>query len=49
MPRTAKFIAYSALAAALAIGFAVTAQAQERTLINVSHDPAREFYAGPTP
>jgi len=44
MNRTAKFIAYSALAASLALGFSVTAHAQERTLINVSYDPTRELY-----
>ncbi|OAM77531.1 sulfate ABC transporter substrate-binding protein [Devosia elaeis] len=44
MNRTAKFIAYSALAASLALGFSVTAHAQDRTLINVSYDPTRELY-----
>src|SRR5690606_34109195 len=44
MNRTAKFIAYTALAASLAMGFAVTAHAQDRTLINVSYDPTRELY-----
>ena len=44
MNRTAKFIAYSVLAASLALGFSVTAHAQDRTLINVSYDPTRELY-----
>jgi sulfate/thiosulfate-binding protein len=44
MNRTAKIVAYTALAASLTLGFAVTAHAQERTLINVSYDPTRELY-----
>jgi sulfate/thiosulfate-binding protein len=44
MKRTAKIFAYTALAASLAVGFTVTTQAQERTLINVSYDPTRELY-----
>lgn len=44
MNRTAKLIAYSALAASLVLGFAATVQAQDRTLINVSYDPTRELY-----
>ncbi len=44
MNRTARIFAYSALAASLAIGFAVTAHAQDKTLINVSYDPTRELY-----
>jgi sulfate/thiosulfate transport system substrate-binding protein len=44
MNRTAKFIAYTALAASLAVGFSITAQAQDKTLINVSYDPTRELY-----
>ncbi|MBJ6987997.1 MULTISPECIES: sulfate ABC transporter substrate-binding protein [unclassified Devosia] len=44
MKRTAKLVAYSALAASLLVGFSITAQAQDRTLINVSYDPTRELY-----
>ena len=44
MRRTAKIFAYAALAASLAVGFSVTAHAQDRTLINVSYDPTRELY-----
>lgn len=44
MNRTSKFIAYTALAASLAVGFSVTAHAQDRTLVNVSYDPTRELY-----
>ncbi len=44
MNRTARIFAYSALAASLAMGFAVTAHAQDKTLINVSYDPTRELY-----
>src|SRR5690606_38334652 len=44
MKRTAKSVAYTALAASLAVGFSVTAYAQDRTLINVSYDPTRELY-----
>ena len=36
MKNASKFIAYTALAASLTLGFAVTAHAQDRTLINVS-------------
>ena len=44
MKNAPKFIAYTALAAALTLGFAVTAHGQDRTLINVSYDPTRELY-----
>jgi sulfate/thiosulfate-binding protein len=44
MNRTARIIAYSALTASLVMGFAVTAHAQDKTLINVSYDPTRELY-----
>ena len=44
MKRTTTLIAYAALAASLGLGFAVTAHAQDRTLINVSYDPTRELY-----
>ncbi len=44
MNRTARIFAYTALAASLAMGFAVTAHAQDKTLINVSYDPTRELY-----
>ncbi|ODT82719.1 MAG: sulfate transporter subunit [Pelagibacterium sp. SCN 64-44] len=44
MNRASKILAYTALAASLALGFSVTAHAQERTLINVSYDPTRELY-----
>jgi len=44
MNRRAKLIAYAALAASLMSGLAVAAQAQEKTLINVSYDPTRELY-----
>jgi sulfate/thiosulfate transport system substrate-binding protein len=46
MKRTAKLVAYTALAASLALGLAVTTsvQAQDKTLINVSYDPTRELY-----
>lgn len=44
MKTTAKLLAYTALAASLTLGFAVTAHAQDRTLINVSYDPTRELY-----
>ncbi|SEP75041.1 sulfate transport system substrate-binding protein [Devosia sp. YR412] len=44
MKNAPKFIAYTALAASLVLGFAVTAHAQDRTLINVSYDPTRELY-----
>jgi sulfate transport system substrate-binding protein len=37
-------LAYTALAAALTLGFAVTGHAQDRTLTNVSYDPTRELY-----
>jgi sulfate/thiosulfate-binding protein len=37
-------LAYAALAGSLVLGFAVTAHAQDRTLINVSYDPTRELY-----
>jgi len=44
MKRTARIFAYAALAASLAVGFSITAQAQDKTLINVSYDPTRELY-----
>lgn len=44
MRRIEKIFAYAALAASLAIGFSVTTQAQDRTLVNVSYDPTRELY-----
>jgi sulfate/thiosulfate transport system substrate-binding protein len=44
MKNAPKFIAYTALAAALVLGFAVTAHGQDRTLVNVSYDPTRELY-----
>lgn len=44
MKRTATYIAYTALAASLALGFVVTAHGQERSLVNVSYDPTRELY-----
>jgi sulfate/thiosulfate-binding protein len=44
MNRTARIIAYSALTASLVMAFAVTAHAQDKTLINVSYDPTRELY-----
>ena len=44
MKRTAKLLAYTALAASLTMGFAVTTHAQDKTLINVSYDPTRELY-----
>jgi sulfate/thiosulfate-binding protein len=44
MNHATKFLAYTALAASLTLGFAVTAHAQDRTLINVSYDPTRELY-----
>ncbi|MBE7734006.1 sulfate ABC transporter substrate-binding protein [Devosia faecipullorum] len=44
MHRTAKLFAYTALVASLALGFSVTAHAQDKTLINVSYDPTRELY-----
>ena len=39
-----RIFAYTALAASLMLGFAVTAHAQDRTIINVSYDPTRELY-----
>src|SRR5690606_4023586 len=44
MKNTPIFFAYTALAVSLMLGFAVTAQAQDRTLINVSYDPTRDLY-----
>jgi len=44
MNRVIKVLAYGALAASLTLGFAITARAQDRTLINVSYDPTRELY-----
>ena len=44
MKIAATLFAYTALAASLTLGFAVTAHAQDRTIINVSYDPTRELY-----
>ena len=44
MKTAAKLVAYTALAASLVLGFAVTAHGQDRTIINVSYDPTRELY-----
>ncbi|AKR57278.1 Sulfate and thiosulfate binding protein CysP [Devosia sp. H5989] len=44
MKTTARILAYGGLAAALIIGFAVTARADDQTLLNVSYDPTRELY-----
>jgi sulfate transport system substrate-binding protein len=44
MKTATKILAYTGLAAALTLGFAVTGHAQDRTLINVSYDPTRELY-----
>jgi sulfate transport system substrate-binding protein len=44
MKNATKILAYTGLAAALMLGFAVTGHAQDRTLINVSYDPTRELY-----
>ncbi|MDP1730417.1 MAG: sulfate ABC transporter substrate-binding protein [Devosia sp.] len=44
MKRTARLLAYAALAASLVLGLVVTAHARDRTLTNVSYDPTREFY-----
>ena len=44
MKNAPKIIAFAALVASLALGFAVTAHGQDRTLINVSYDPTRELY-----
>lgn len=45
MKRTARILAFGALAVALAFTGAVTARAQDQTLLNVSYDPTRELYA----
>lgn len=45
MKFAATLFAYTALAASLTLGFAVTAHGQDRTIINVSYDPTRELYA----
>jgi sulfate transport system substrate-binding protein len=39
-----RLLAYSALAAALSVGFATTLRAQDVTITNVSYDPTRELY-----
>ena len=44
MKNAPKLLAYTALAASLTLGLAVTAYGQDRTLINVSYDPTRELY-----
>jgi len=44
MKTAAKILAYGGLAAALALGFAVTARGAEQSLLNVSYDPTRELY-----
>jgi len=45
MKRTARILALGGLAVALAFTGAVTARAQDQTLLNVSYDPTRELYA----
>ncbi|MDB5535200.1 MAG: sulfate transporter substrate-binding protein [Devosia sp.] len=45
MKSATRIFAYVALAASLSMGFAVTAHAQERSIINASYDPTRELYA----
>jgi sulfate/thiosulfate transport system substrate-binding protein len=47
MKKVGRLLALSALVASLGLGFIITvppAQAQSRTLINVSYDPTRELY-----
>lgn len=44
MKRTARILALGGLAVALAFTGAVTARAQDQTLLNVSYDPTRELY-----
>jgi sulfate transport system substrate-binding protein len=44
MRSNVKLIAYGALAASLLLGSAITAFAQDQTIINVSYDPTRELY-----
>jgi sulfate/thiosulfate-binding protein len=44
MKNATKILAYTGLAAALTLAFAVTGHAQDRTLTNVSYDPTRELY-----
>ena len=44
MKRPLRLLAYGALAASLTLGFAITARAQDQTIINVSYDPTRELY-----
>jgi sulfate transport system substrate-binding protein len=45
MKRTAKILALGGLAVALAFTGAITARAQDQTLLNVSYDPTRELYS----
>lgn len=45
MKRTARILALGGLAVALAFSGAITARAQDQTLLNVSYDPTRELYA----
>ncbi|WP_084646468.1 sulfate ABC transporter substrate-binding protein [Devosia insulae] len=45
MKRTARILALGGLAVALAFTGAITARAQDQTLLNVSYDPTRELYA----
>lgn len=44
MKRTARILALGGLAVALAFTGAITARAQDQTLLNVSYDPTRELY-----
>ena len=44
MKSLARLLAYAALGLSLVFAFAVTAHGQDRTLVNVSYDPTREFY-----
>ncbi|MDB5540863.1 MAG: CysP [Devosia sp.] len=44
MKKTARILALGGLVAALALTGAVTARAQDQTLLNVSYDPTRELY-----
>jgi sulfate/thiosulfate transport system substrate-binding protein len=44
MKKTARLLAYGGLIAAIGLSFAVTARAEDQTLLNVSYDPTRELY-----
>src|SRR5690348_5345865 len=44
MKKTARILALGGLAVALAFTGAITARAQDQTLLNVSYDPTRELY-----